>query len=121
MRSAHVKDVGRIPTRRQCRALLQSNRPFALKTLQKAQVVAFKQQTNIMNEKNVMMMVDHPFVLKLEATFKDANCLYMLLEFVQGGELFTLLANQETGRLTIPHAKYVCTSVVGCVAMPCPS
>ncbi len=71
------------------------------------QVVAFKQQTNIMNEKNVMMMVDHPFVLKLETTFKDANSLYMLLEFVQGGELFTLLANQDTGRLTIPHAKYV--------------
>jgi hypothetical protein len=76
--------------------------PFVL-----AQVVAFKQQTNIMNEKNVMMMVDHPFVLKLETTFKDANSLYMLLEFVQGGELFTLLANQDTGRLTIPHAKSV--------------
>ncbi len=90
-----------------CASLPQSNRPFALKTLQKAQVVAFKQQTNIMNEKNVMMMVDHPFVLKLEATFKDANSLYMLLEFVQGGELFTLLANQETGRLPIPHAKCV--------------
>jgi hypothetical protein len=27
--------------------------------------------------------VDHPFVLKLEGTFKDAHCLYMLLEYVQ--------------------------------------
>jgi serine/threonine protein kinase len=72
---------------------------------QKANVVAFKQQVNVMNEKNVMAMVDHPFVLKLEATFKDANTLYMLLEFVQGGELFSLLANQESGSLSIPHAR----------------
>ena len=44
-----------------------------------------------MNEKNIMMEADHPFILKLFTTFKDRDCLYMLLELVQGGELFTLL------------------------------
>jgi hypothetical protein len=35
-------------------------------------------------EKNVMLaMTEHPFILKLAGTFKDQNCLYMLLELVQ--------------------------------------
>lgn len=77
--------------------------------MQKAQVVAFKQQVNVLNEKNVLMMLDHPFILKLEKTFKDATTLYMLLEYVQGGELFSLLANHEDGRLSSAHAR--CVSV----------
>ncbi len=84
---------------------MQTNRPFALKTMQKAQIVAFKQQVNVINEKNVLMMVDHPFILKLEKTFKDANTLFMVLEFVQGGELFSLLANHPDGRLPSPQAR----------------
>ncbi len=74
--------------------------------MQKAQVVAFKQQVNVMNEKLVLTMIDHPFILKLEKTFKDASTLYMLLELVQGGELFSLLANHELGRLPGRHARY---------------
>lgn len=49
-------------------SLLQTNTPYALKVLQKAKVVAFKQTKNVMNEKNVMAQVDHPFILKLVAT-----------------------------------------------------
>ena len=71
--------------------------PYALKVMQKAQVVEFKQTKNVMNEKNVMARVDHPFILKLAATFMDKDCLYMLLELVSGGELFSLLANTDEG------------------------
>lgn len=42
-----------------------SNQTFALKILQKAQVVNLRQQTNIMNEKRLLASVDHPFILRL--------------------------------------------------------
>lgn len=98
------------------RVKLVKHRPtgaaYALKILQKAQVVDFKQTTNVMNERDVMAMVDHPFVLKLVATFKDKDCLYMLLELVSGGELFTLLANQETGYVSSDAAKFYAACVI---------
>lgn len=35
---------------------------FALKTMQKARIVATKQQRNVLNEKRIMMECDHPYV-----------------------------------------------------------
>jgi len=65
--------------------------PFALKCLQKGQLIKFKQVEHVINEKNVLDQCCHPFILKLEATFNGVNQVYMLLEVALGGELFTHL------------------------------
>ena len=57
----------------------------------KTEIVAHKQQSNVLNEKNIMVECDHPFILRLFQTFKDERKLYMLFEFVQGGELFAVI------------------------------
>jgi hypothetical protein len=64
---------------------------YALKALHKSEIVLHKQEANVMNEKNIMLMCQHPFILRLFATYKDPFRLYMLLEFCPGGELFTVL------------------------------
>ena len=68
-----------------------SKKIFALKTMLKTEIVAHKQQSNVLNEKNIMVECDHPFILRLFQTFKDERKLYMLFEFVQGGELFAVI------------------------------
>lgn len=68
---------------------------YALKALQKAQIVALNQQKNVIREKEILAVVNHPFVIKLYQTFKDAHRLYMLLEMVQGGELFSRMQVSE--------------------------
>ena len=68
---------------------------MAMKCLRKTQVVAARQQNNIMYEKNCMAVMNHPFVLKLHGTWQDANQLYMFMEIVQGGELWSLLYQKE--------------------------
>ena len=35
--------------------------------------------------------VQHPFIVNLWGTFQDCQNLYMVMDFVAGGELFTLL------------------------------
>jgi CRP-like cAMP-binding protein len=71
--------------------------PWALKRMSKAVIDKMKQKKNIMNEKKILALLDHPFVLALEATFQDSRSLYMLLEIVPGGELFNYLDQQEGG------------------------
>ena len=71
---------------------------YALKTMLKSEIVLHRQQENVLNEKNVMMCCHHPFIIRLYATFKNERKLYMLLEFVQGGELFAIIhTNKKDG------------------------
>merc|ERR1711933_350803 len=53
-------------------------------------------------EKNIMASLEHPFVVNLVSTFQDERALYMLIELVQGGELFSVI-HTET-RDGIPNA-----------------
>ncbi|TMW66433.1 hypothetical protein Poli38472_004198 [Pythium oligandrum] len=91
-----------------------TGKPFAMKILNKANVVAYKQQVNVINEKNIMARCNHPFILKLYQTYKDKNCLYLLIEFVQGGELFTYLhcSPNSPGRLKDDHARFYASHVL---------
>ena len=83
-----------------------------MKVLQKAQVVSYRQQENVMNEKNIVAEADHPFILKLICTHQDKNCLYMVLELVCGGELFSMLYNLGGAVEETKHAMFY----AGCVA-----
>lgn len=76
----------------------KNDQVYALKIMQKAQVVSFKQTVNVLNEKNLLSMCDHPFILKLHQAFKDQDNLYLLMEIVQGGELFAYLHRSERER-----------------------
>ena len=74
---------------------------IAMKCLHKAHIVESQQEKNIIAEKECMATMHHPFVLKLLGTFQDTNQLYMFLEIVQGGELWSLLYQKEV----LPHSR----------------
>jgi len=67
---------------------------YALKTVSKSQIVRTGQQEHIISEKNVMKMLDSPFIVKLYETYNSDKYLYFLLEVVLGGELFTVLRSR---------------------------
>lgn len=67
---------------------------FALKVMSIPDVIRLKQQQHVQNEKEVLQEVQHPFLVQLLWTSHDSKFLYMLMEFVPGGELFTYLRNR---------------------------
>ena len=74
-----------------------TGKTYALKCMHKALVGAYGQKEHVMNEKAVMSEVAHlPFVNTLIKTFKDRDYIYILLEPVLGGEVFSYL--MHTGR-----------------------
>jgi len=67
---------------------------YALKTLIKANVVALSQQKRVIIERNILAKcsrTSHPFICRLVATFQDEDCLYMMMELLQGGDLYSAL------------------------------
>jgi tRNA A-37 threonylcarbamoyl transferase component Bud32 len=74
-----------------------TGRLYAQKQLRKASLTVHKklvEQTK--TERNILESVNrHPFVVKLFYAFQDHEKLYLILEYAQGGELFTHLAQER--------------------------
>lgn len=94
----------------------KSKNVYALKSMIKSEIVAQKQTLNVVNEKNVMLQCNHPFILKLYATFKDPVKLHMLLEFIQGGELFSILHTDKGDGVPDGDAKFYGAGVMLAIA-----
>ncbi|XP_045712058.1 cAMP-dependent protein kinase catalytic subunit PRKX isoform X2 [Phyllostomus hastatus] len=74
--------------------LKTAKRFFALKVMSIPEVIRLKQEQHVHNEKSVLKEVNHPFLVKLFWTYHDERFLYMLMEFVPGGELFSYLRHR---------------------------
>jgi len=61
---------------------------YALKALSKGFVCSLGMQSSIMSEKEVQLLCDSDFIIKLHETFNGTQTLYFLLELALGGELY---------------------------------
>ncbi|XP_072180340.1 cAMP-dependent protein kinase catalytic subunit PRKX-like [Diadema setosum] len=66
---------------------------MALKVLTIADIIKLKQEDHVRDEKAILSIINHPFIIKLHWTYHNDTFLYMLLEYACGGELFTYLRN----------------------------
>ena len=87
-----------------------SNCFFALKIMKKSEVVRLKQVEHIKNEKEILSEGNHPFIVTLYCAFQDERNLYMLLEFIIGGELFTHL--RKAGKFANDHTRFYAAQIV---------
>ena len=80
---------------------------YALKIQSKRELLDQRQAGGAQRERSVMVKLDHPFVCKLISTFQDEACIYMLIQFVQGGELLNLIQGGDAyGGLPESAAKF---------------
>ncbi|KAH9927799.1 kinase-like domain-containing protein [Fomitopsis serialis] len=82
---------------------------YAVKVMLKEKIVRTKQVSHTRNEQRMLCAVQHPFIINLWGTFQDSTNLYMVMDFVPGGELFTLL--RRSNRFPDPVAKFYAAEV----------
>ena len=74
----------------------------AMKIMKKFDIIKAKQTDHIMNEIKILGMISHPFIINFEGFTQDDKYIYLSLEIVNGGELFTYLRN--VGKFPIDQA-----------------
>lgn len=81
-----------------------TSRIYALKTIRKAHIVSRSEVTHTLAERTVLAQVNNPFIVPLKFSFQSPDKLYLVLAFVNGGELFHHL--QREGRFNEERSRF---------------
>ncbi|KAL4280346.1 hypothetical protein GQ457_03G013010 [Hibiscus cannabinus] len=79
---------------------------FAIKVLKKADMVRKNAVESILAERNILISVRNPFVVRFFYSFTCRENLYLVMEYLNGGDLYSLLRNlgcldEDMGRVYI--------------------
>ena len=84
---------------------------YALKILKKTEILRLKQVDHIYSEYTILSMIYHPFIIEMKGVnTTDQYNLYFLLEYIPGGELFSLLRSMKN--FPTNHAKFYSAHIV---------
>lgn len=75
-----------------------TNQVYAMKSMSKKKLAEFDLIGRTKTERDVLISANHPFIVSARYAFQDDVKVYLVLDFVPGGELFQRL--KEEGRFT---------------------
>jgi len=82
---------------------------YALKILKKSEVIYLKQVEHVKTEKKLLETISHPFVVNLMGAFQDDKNLYLMMEYIIGGEFFSHL--RKAGRFPNDTSKFYASQI----------
>lgn len=74
---------------------IASQKYYAIKIMKKALIVRQKQLGHIQNEVKILSRLSCDFIVNFEGLFQDDNSIYLILQYVPGGELFSHLRRKK--------------------------
>lgn len=90
----------------------KDDRPFAMKQLKKEQLIRSGQVNGVLREKQIMHSLNHPFLLHLASSFQDEHRLYLVLQLIPGGELYSLVTGGVELGLPRDQARFYAACVI---------
>ncbi|KAF2763684.1 Pkinase-domain-containing protein [Teratosphaeria nubilosa] len=72
-----------------------TQRIYALKTLRKQHIISRSEVAHTLAERSVLAQINNPFIVPLKFSFQSPEKLYLVLAFVNGGELFHHLQREQ--------------------------
>ena len=89
-----------------------SGRLYAMKVVLKSEAIRKNVVSNMVAEKNVLEAVRHPFIVNLRFAFQTESKLYLVLDYIGGGELFARLDASKDHSLSIKEARFYAAEIV---------
>ena len=72
-----------------------TDRFVAMKVISKRLIITLNQVAHVKSERTILGEVKHPNIAELFGSFQDENYLYIISEYVAGGEVFTHLRSMQ--------------------------
>jgi len=87
-----------------------TGRIYAMKVLNKQHILENKEMEHTKAEKNILQKLIHPFLVNLNYSFQTPERLFFIMDYVNGGELFTHL--QREGRFSPERVKFYAAEII---------
>ncbi|WZZ12931.1 hypothetical protein YC2023_106020 [Brassica napus] len=84
---------------------------YAMKKLRKSEMLSRGQVEHVRSERNLLAEVASDCIVKLYYSFQDPEYLYLIMEYLSGGDVMTLLMREETLTETVARF-YIAQSVL---------
>lgn len=94
----------------------ETKKLLAMKVLSKDKVMTKNLKRYALTERNVMSVINHPFMVKLVYAFQSPSKLFLVMEYYPGGDLGKLVSRKRS----IPEEearKYICELVLAFEAL----
>ena len=65
----------------------KNKKTFAMKETQKVKVISKKSVHSVINERNLLSQINHPFLVNMQYAFQDKHNLYLVMDYLPGGDL----------------------------------
>jgi protein-serine/threonine kinase len=75
--------------------LKETGEVLAMKTMNKEVMIKKNQVAHVRAERNALVSSDNPWVVKLHYSFQDDDHLHLVMDFLPGGDLMTLLIKYD--------------------------
>lgn len=69
---------------------------YAMKILRKADMLEKDQIAHVRAERDVLVEADNPWIVRMHYSFQDTTNLYLVMEFLSGGDMMTMLMRYDT-------------------------
>ena len=92
-----------------CR-VIKTGEIVAIKKIRKAELIKKNQIIHIRNEQLFMSKVKSPWIVELKASFQEDDYLYLVMEFLPGGDFMNLLIEKD--KLTEEEAKFYTAELI---------
>ncbi|KAM8999736.1 3-phosphoinositide-dependent protein kinase 1-like [Sarcophilus harrisii] len=89
---------------------LATSKDYAIKILEKKQIIREKKARYVVSERDAMSRLDHPFFVKLYFSFQDDERLYFGLNYAPNGDLHKYV--KKMGPLDEPCARFYSAELV---------
>jgi hypothetical protein len=86
--------------------LKSSGATYALKQTRKVDIVQKRAMRYVKAERKTLQMADHPFIVKIHGSFQDNRNVYLVLEYLAGGDLHTLSCSFDEMKVPEEDAKF---------------
>jgi serum/glucocorticoid-regulated kinase 2 len=60
---------------------------FAMKQMLKKKIIDKRSEVGILYERDLLSRMTHPFIVNMHFSFQDSDNLYLIMDYISGGDL----------------------------------